>query len=184
MLIALKNFLRQPFRIICTLIFRILNNSYKISLTSYFQSPKYICKDLVSGDYSHFSYGCYIGKNVKIGNYVMCGPEVVIGMGNHSYDKPGTPIIFSGQPIINQTVIEDDVWIGQRAMIRSGIKVGEGSIIAMGSIVNKDVEPYTIVGGIPAKFLKNRFSNLEEIKKHKLFLKSKPKGGSYCRGFD
>ena len=184
MLTALKNFFRQPYRIICTLIFRIFNNSFKIALTTYFQSPKYICKDLITGEYAHFSYGCYIGKNVKIGNYVMCGPEVVIAMGNHSFDKPGTPIIFSGQPTINQTVIEDDVWIGQRAMIRSGITVGEGAIIAMGSIVTKDVEPYTIVGGIPAKFLKNRFSNLEEIQQHKSFLRSKPKGGAYCRGFD
>lgn len=184
MLIKLKNYLRQPYRIFCTLIFRVLNNSYNISLTTYFQSPKYICKDLVTGEYAHFSYGCYIGKHVKIGNYVMCGPEVVIGMGNHSFDKAGKPIIFSGQPKIKQTVIEDDVWIGQRAMIKSGITVGEGAVIAMGSIVTGDVEPYTIVGGVPAKFLKNRFSNSDEIKHHKSFLRSKPKGGTYCRGFD
>lgn len=184
MLIALKNFLRQPYRIICTFIFRILNNSYKIALTTYFQSPKYVCKDLISGEYSHFSYGCYIGKHVTVGKYVLCGPECVIGMGNHSFDKPGKPVIFSGQPIIKQTVIEDDVWIGQRVMIKSGVTVGEGAIVAMGSVVTKDVKPYTIVGGIPAKFLKNRFSNLDEIEKHKSFLKSKPKGGTYCRGFD
>lgn len=184
MLMTIKNLLRQPYRIICTLIFRIFNNSYNIALTSYFQSPKYVCKDLVTGAYSHFSYGCYIGKNVKIGNYVICGPEVVIGMGNHSYHKPGKPIIFSGQPIIKQTVIEDDVWLGQRVMIKSGVKIGEGAIIAMGSIVTKNVDPYTIVGGIPAKFIKNRFSNESEINRHKLFLKSKPKGGSYCKGFD
>jgi acetyltransferase-like isoleucine patch superfamily enzyme len=184
MLIKLKNFLRQPYRIICTLIFRICNNSHNIALTSYFQSPKYVCKDLATGAYSHFSYGCYIGKNVKIGNYVICGPEVVIGMGNHSYDKPGSPIIFSGQPKIHETIIEDDVWLGQRVMIKSGVKVGEGAIIAMGSIVTKDVEPYTIVGGIPAKFIKKRFLDEAEINQHKLFLNSKPKGGNYCKGFD
>lgn len=66
-------------------------------------------------------------------------------------------------------LIEDDVWIGSNAMIISGgknITVGEGSIIAAGAVVTKDVAPYTIVAGIPAKYIKNRFSE-DQLSLHK-----------------
>ena len=56
------------------------------------------------------------------------------------------------------TVIGDGVWIGMRAMIMAGIKIGEGAVIASGAVVTKDVPPYTVVGGNPAKEIKKRFS--------------------------
>ena len=181
---SIKNLFRQPYRVFRTLVFRTLNNSHGIDSTSYFQNPKHVCCDVVTGAYSHFSDQCYIGKNVHIGKYVMCGPEVVIAMGSHNYDIPGSPIIFSGQPAIKQTIIEDDVWIGQRALIKPGVRIGEGAIVAMGSIVTKDIEPYQIVGGIPAKFISSRFSAAKDIQTHKEFLKNKATRGDYCRGFD
>lgn len=55
-------------------------------------------------------------------------------------------------------VVDDDVWIGENAMILSGVHIGQGAIIAAGAVVSKDVPPYTIVGGIPAKVLKHRFA--------------------------
>ncbi|MBK5214515.1 MAG: hypothetical protein JJE55_12740 [Flavobacteriaceae bacterium] len=63
-------------------------------------------------------------------------------------------------------IIEDDVWVGANVIILKGVTVKEGSIIAAGSLVNKDVEAYSIVGGIHAKKLKDRFS-IDEIIKHK-----------------
>lgn len=184
MMVNLKNSFRQPYRLFRSFLFRIINNSYGIDVTSYFQNPKYVCSDAVIGAYSHFADQCYIGKNVHIGKYVMCGPEVVIAMGSHTYDIPGKPIIYSGQPGIKKTIIEDDVWIGQRALIKPGVRIGEGSIIAMGSIVTKDVEAYQIVGGIPAKYIANRFSKAQDIQTHKEFLNNKAKLGEYCKGFD
>jgi acetyltransferase-like isoleucine patch superfamily enzyme len=110
----------------------------------------------------------------------MCGPEVAIGMGEHRFDVAGTPVIFSGHPDVAETVIEDDVWIGARALVRSGVRVGRGSIIAMGAVVVKDVEPYSIIAGVPARKIKDRFSTPEEIAEHDEMLGQEPVCGSYC----
>ena len=72
-------------------------------------------------------------------------------------------------PIKGDTVIQNDVWIGYNSLIMPGIKIGNGSIIASNSVVIKDVEPYSIVGGNPAKLIRKRFDNeiidlLESIK--------------------
>ncbi len=72
-------------------------------------------------------------------------------------------------PIKGDTVIQNDVWIGYNSLIMPGIKIGNGSIIASNSVVVKDVEPYSIVGGNPAKLIRKRFDNeiidlLESIK--------------------
>ena len=64
------------------------------------------------------------------------------------------------------TIIENDAWIGMNAMIMPGVTIGEGAIVAAGSVVAKDVPPYTIVGGNPAKEIKKRFTN-NEIEKLK-----------------
>lgn len=61
-------------------------------------------------------------------------------------------------------IIEDEVWIGAESIILSGVRIGKGAIIATGSIVTKDVEPYSVVGGVPAKIIKNRF-NAEIVEK-------------------
>ena len=69
-------------------------------------------------------------------------------------------------------MIQDDVWVGANSIILRGVTVGEGSVIAAGSIVTKDVMSYSVVGGSPAKFLKMRFTE-EEIIRHKTNLKIK-----------
>ena len=55
-------------------------------------------------------------------------------------------------------IVDDDVWIGQRALIMSGVHIGQGAIIASGAVVTKDVPPYAIVGGVPARIIRFRFS--------------------------
>jgi acetyltransferase-like isoleucine patch superfamily enzyme len=67
------------------------------------------------------------------------------------------------QPVI----IEEDVWVGAGAYILNGVKVGRGSIIAAGAVVTKDIPPYAIVGGVPAKLIRYRWTP-EEIKKHEV----------------
>ena len=57
------------------------------------------------------------------------------------------------------TVIGHDVWIGQNCLIKQGVKIGNGAVIGMGSVVTRDVEPYSIVGGVPTKFIKKRFES-------------------------
>ena len=97
-----------------------------------------------------------------IGNDVLIAPDVMIVTGNHRTDIEGRTMFSIGEdeklPENDQDVIiEDDVWVGARAIILKGVTVHTGAIISAGAIVTKDVPPYTIVGGVPAKVLKNRF---------------------------
>ena len=75
--------------------------------------------------------------------------------------------------------IEDDVWIGARVIIIHGVSIGRGSIIAAGSVVTKDVAPYSIVGGVPARLIKMRFNKKEQLI-HDVFLKKTPLKGNFC----
>lgn len=108
-------------------------------------------------------------SHITIGNKVMFGPNVTIMGGDHNYSVLGKYMfdvkvkkIDDDQPII----VKDDVWIGAGAIILKGVTVGQGSIVAAGSIVKKDVQEYSIVAGIPAKHIKFRFSE-NEILEHK-----------------
>ena len=104
-------------------------------------------KDFNAGLYSYVGPNCLIYPHVKIGNFTMLANNVAIIGGDHNYHKPGVPIIFSGREIIRPTIIGDDVWIGAYSVIMAGVKIGNGAIIAAGSVVTKDVLPYSIVGG-------------------------------------
>ena len=94
--------------------------------------------------------------NVKIGNFVMIGPEVVFLSQMHRTDSIQIPMIEQGKLNFKQTIVEEDVWIGQRAIIMPGINIGKGSIIGAAAVVTKDVPPYAVVGGIPARIIKRR----------------------------
>ncbi|MGB0259025.1 MAG: DapH/DapD/GlmU-related protein [Coraliomargarita sp.] len=109
----------------------------------------------------------------------MCGPDVKIALGEHSIDRPGVAVIFSGKPDLKPTIIGDDVWIGANSLIRSGVSIGRGAVVAMGSVVVKDVEPYSVVAGVPARKLRMRF-NVHEILQHETMLNDKPLKGVYC----
>ncbi len=90
---------------------------------------------------------------VHIGSRVYTSPLVQIIAVNHVFDDPTRPFVEQG--ITAQgIVIEDDVWIGAGAVILDGVRVGQGAVIAAGAVVNKDVSAHTVVGGVPAKVLK------------------------------
>jgi maltose O-acetyltransferase len=93
---------------------------------------------------------------ITIGNNVMMAPEVIILTQNHAYQDINIPMTEQGAQKAAPVVIEDDVWIGIRAIILPGVRIGKSSIIAAGSVVTKDVPPFSIVGGNPAKIIKKR----------------------------
>jgi len=114
------------------------------------------------GSHSYIGPYSFILANVYIGRYVMISSEVCLVGGYHRFDTPGLPMIFSGRGVTKSTVIHDDVWIGTRSIVMRGVSIGRGSIIATGSVVTKNVPPYTIVGGSPAVPIKSRFVNNDQ----------------------
>jgi acetyltransferase-like isoleucine patch superfamily enzyme len=109
-------------------------------------------------------------SKITIGNYVMFGPEVTIRGGNHRIDLIGRYMMDIKNHEKRPTddlgvVIEDDVWVGTRAIILSGVTIGRGAVIAAGAVVTKSVPPYAIVGGNPAKIIRMRFLD-DEILNH------------------
>lgn len=114
------------------------------------------------------SFTYLTAKHIFIDDYSMLAPNVSIVGGDHNFGTIGVPTILNGRGDEDEkeVIIEKDVWVGYGAIIMHGVKLGEGSIIGAGSVVTKDIEPYTIVAGNPAKFIKYRFHSKEECINH------------------
>lgn len=120
-------------------------------------------------NYPEFGDHLVIGKFCQIAS----GVKFIMGSANHRLSSvttypfhvfggawsENTPPHMSQLPFKGDTVIGNDVWIGRESVIMPGVKVGDGSIIAAYSVVTKDIEPYSVVGGNPARFLKKRFDD-------------------------
>lgn len=129
----------------------------------------------------------YIGRDSFIESDVIIGDNVIwanrvalVGRYDHHYQQPGVPIRLASQirdkdynwlGLNDVTTIEDDVWVGYGTTIMSGVTIKTGSIIAAGSVVTKDVEAFSIYGGVPAKKIKDRFNTLEDLYKHLSLIK-------------
>lgn len=115
-------------------------------------------KGIEIGDHSGINHHTDIGGRggLKIGKYVMIGPYCQIITALHQTSDWRKPISRQGI-YCNKVIIEDDVWIGTHVVVLPDVKIGRGAVIGAGAVVTSDVEPYTIVGGIPAKFIKYRF---------------------------
>jgi len=115
--------------------------------------------------------------NASVGKFCSVASDVSIGPGNHKLDDVSTHPVFYLQntPLVKKycaddrfaesskrTTIGHDVWIGEKAIVLDGVSIGTGAVIASGAVVSKDVAPYTIVGGVPAKPIRMRFTD-EEI---------------------
>ena len=108
---------------------------------------------LYIGDRTRIGISCTLIGPVTIGNDVMLAQNIVISGLNHSYKDITRPISLQKQTTAMIT-IEDEVWIGANVVIVAGVRVGKHSVIAAGSVVTKDVPPFSIAGGNPAKVLK------------------------------
>jgi len=95
-----------------------------------------------------------IGRNVNI-----AGEVLTIG-GHHAVDSP------TAEGILGKVVIEDNAWIAMRATILPGVTIGEGAYVAAGAVVNRDVEPYTLVGGVPARKIRDRTRDIQYTLNH------------------
>lgn len=154
-----------------TLKLKILD---KLHLTSYWRRRK---KYKNIGEHTYISHHTKIEKSfTKIGKFCSIADYVYIGICNHAMNSLSTSLVAScveavstigdiRLPVeylaydipIGQTIIGNDVWIGYGAIIMNGVTIGDGAIIGAGAIVTKDVEPYSIVVGVPAKRIRYRF---------------------------
>lgn len=146
-----------------------------------FEGKCKVCKNsIVSGayigKYTYVNESCNL-RNCKIGRFCSIGQRVVVISDSHPTSQfvSTCPSFYStnkqnGQTFVNKNkyeehlsvsgydvIIGNDVWIGTNVMIKGGVTIGDGAIVAMGAVVSKDVPPYCIVGGVPAKVIKNRF---------------------------
>jgi maltose O-acetyltransferase len=112
-------------------------------------------KGISIGNNSGLGVNCHVRGPLKIGENVMMAPEVTILTSNHNFEDINKPIIEQGHSI-KKVEIGNDVWIGYRAIILPGVSIGNGAIVAAGSIVTKDIPEFAIVGGNPAKIIKYR----------------------------
>lgn len=132
--------------------------------------------NIVIGDNFYIGKFSQIECDAKIGNNVIIANRVaLIGRYDHNYQQLGVPIRLSSKirdidydwkGLDEKVIIEDDVWIGYGCIILGGVKIGQGSIVAAGSVVTKDVEPFSIFAGVPAKKVRNRFENDIDLKTH------------------
>ena len=131
---------------------------------------------LIIGNYFYIGKDSQIQCDAQIGDYVMLGNKVgLVGKYDHNYQQIGVPTRLASQirhpdyswkGLNMKVVIEDDVWVGYGSIIISGVRIGQGSIIASGSVVTRDVEPYSIYGGVHARKIGERFENEANLQEH------------------
>lgn len=154
---ALPNFLWPIKCLLLKKSLKIVGKNFRCGPNSIFTDSRLI----EIGNNVFFSDGAVISTQVpvKIGNGVMFGPEVMIIGGDHNFNVVGMLMSKVKEGGLNIPIIlEDDVWVGSRAIILKGVKVGEGAVVGAGSIVTKGLPPYSICVGNPCKPLKCRFS--------------------------
>lgn len=122
-------------------------------------------------DYSYTGQFCFM-QSTRIAKFTSIAAMVRIGPTNHPVERPAqhiftyngsgygfpdTDTAFLKKRKQIETVIGNDVWIGHGAVVQAGVTVGDGAVIGSSAVVTKDVPPYTIVGGVPAKIIRERF---------------------------
>lgn len=156
----------------CTIMTGNIHNSSLGESVAVFDRS--ILRHVYLGSFSYVSNDSML-SNVEVGRFCSIGPYVQIGLGPHpsktfvstypafySDHTDGCPLAFRENKIfddsIPKTILGNDVWVGANAIIPGGINIGTGAIVAAGAVVVKDVPPYAIVGGNPAKVIRFRFS--------------------------
>lgn len=143
---------------LCRWIFRKAGKNINVERLAFFGFGN----DIEIGSRSGIGINSYIsgiggGGKLTIGENVMMAPDVKILTLGHNYHRTDIPMCDQGE-YASEVIIGNDVWIGIRAIILPGVKIGDGAIVGAGAVVTKDVPPYSIVGGVPAKVIKKRKS--------------------------
>lgn len=167
---SIKNF-KKNIQILKGFVFLKYENNILMGYGSKLHRFGYF-KNLVIGNCSYIAPWSR-AVNVKIGNFTSIGSHFSVGSSEHDYKKKSMSPVFSHRKnatnislllkskksLTKQTIIGNDVWIGTKVYVKSGVKIGDGAIIGACSVVTKDVEPYSVYVGNPARKIKSRFEN-------------------------
>lgn len=147
----------------------------QIHRTSKVQAGSQIVKSIMD-KYSYCGYDCKL-INCVVGAYTSIADDVVIGGAQHPMTWVSmSPVFYRGRSSVTKkfaqhireieptTYIGNDVWIGERSLVKAGVIIGDGAVVGMGSVVTKNIEPYSIVAGNPAKTIRMRFGDEQIIK--------------------
>lgn len=162
----MRNIIRKLGRNVKAWYYRNKYNLRHLDKTVYFGGPSKISPDIIVGHHVYFGPRCDIYPNVEVRDFTIFANNVSIMGGDHRYDIVGLPVGLTGRDVIKKTLIGRDCWIGAYAIIKCGVIVADGCIIAAGAIVTKDTEPYGIYAGVPAKRVKERFATSDDVNKH------------------
>lgn len=127
---------------------------YKVSIS---HGVTINCNEFKLGNNSQLNPNVTIYGNVIIGSNVMIAPSVMVAGGNHNSSDINILMINQGSTS-KGIKIEDDVWIGANSVILDGVKIGYGAVIGAGSVVTKNIKPYSINFGNPCKYIKSRIN--------------------------
>jgi acetyltransferase-like isoleucine patch superfamily enzyme len=140
-----------------------IGSNVHCQLSSRFWSPR---RRITLGDDVGIGYDCLFQCDTRIGSKVLIASSVAfLNSDDHRFDVVGVPIWDAGRGDRHEIVVEDDVWIGHGVILLAPVRVGRGAIVAAGSVVTHDVPAYAIVGGVPARTLRMRFTP-QEIEQH------------------
>jgi serine acetyltransferase len=139
-----------------------------VDRTAYIHPTATVARDLQAAEYVFVGQRCAVPPRVSIGRYSMLAAHAAIVGDDHNWTEPGVPIQFSGRPEQRDTWIGKDVWIGRGATLISGVRIGDGSIIAAGSVVTKDVPPFEVWAGVPARRIRLRFGDEQDRARHRV----------------
>lgn len=146
---------------------RELNPHNATEAAGQFDFSHVTCGKYTYGDLHVTDVGGEGGSRLQIGDFCSIAGNVLFLLnGDHAVNRISTfpfKVHCTGETTHEATskgdiVVEDDVWIGQNATVMSGVRIGQGAVVASGAVVTKDVPPYAIVGGVPAKVLRYRFA--------------------------
>ncbi|OHU95270.1 acyltransferase [Pseudoalteromonas byunsanensis] len=140
--------------------------NFKVCHGTYISAPKHAIE--IGCDF-FANVNCYLSTNnntrVKIGDAVMFGPNVHILGGNHNLSATECHLRYYLEPEnkCSEILLENGVWVGAMSIILGGATLGEGAVLAAGSVLNGSIPPYSIAAGVPAKVKKRRFSTKAEL---------------------
>jgi len=131
---------------------------------------------IIIGNHVYIGKDVHIEANCEIGDYCLLANRVaIVGKHDHDFSAVGYPVRyapwvgshrFSSAYAYEKAVIESDVWLGYAVIVLTGVTIGRGAIVAAGSVVTKDIPPYTIAVGVPARVVGQRFADAITIARH------------------